>query len=92
MIAYTGFNYLSEDYSFQIRASEGITYWSNGYAWGNCVVTDSKEVKEITIRVYNGELKINKIILKDWGERVISDEPMVIKFGEESSYSVFKYR
>lgn len=92
VIAYTGFNYLSEDYSFQIRASEGITYWSNGYAWGNCVVTDSKEVKEITIRVYNGELKINKIILKDWGERVISDEPMVIKFGEESSYSVFKYR
>lgn len=88
VIAITRFRYSAVDESFQIRSSEGVTFWSNGYAWGECVVTGGRGVKEIKFRVFGGELRLRKIILDGFGERIISDNSVVIKAGEESLFSV----
>ncbi len=91
VIAITRFNYSAVDESFQIRSSEGTTFWSNGYAWGESVVTGGRGVKEIKISVYGGELRLRKIILYGFGERVISTNAVVINSGEESIFSVIPF-
>lgn len=88
VIALTRFRYSAVDESFQIRSSEGVTFWSNGYAWGECVVTGDRGVREAKLKVFGGELRLRKIILDGFGERIISDNPVVIRTGEESVFSV----
>lgn len=90
LAARTGFSYSPVDQSFRIRSSEGVTFWSNGYAWGECVVSGRGRVKELKVKVYGGELGIRKVILKGYGERVVSDRSTVIRTGEESTYSVLR--
>jgi hypothetical protein len=58
-MAFSKFNYNAFQKEFSITAEPGTYFWSNGEAWGNCIVENDK----VTINVEQGEIEIEKLIL-----------------------------
>jgi non-lysosomal glucosylceramidase len=91
IIALTDFSYSGITGRMQITSKPGTYFWSNGYAWGSCAITDKKNIKEVTINVFGKSLVIKKFVLRNFGVRILSDkDPMIIKDGETYSFSVVK--
>ena len=44
----------------------GCYFWSNGYAWGTCTVTDDTA----TIEVLKGSLQLDKLVIGDKEKRL----------------------
>ena len=59
--AISRFNYSGVDKQFSITGKNGNYFWSNGYSWGNAVVTDNK----VTIAVHYGKIDIQTIRIGD---------------------------
>ena len=57
VIAYSDFLYSGIDASMNITSRSGTYFWSNGYAFGNCIVTDT----EVTLEVLKGSLLLKKL-------------------------------
>ena len=58
-MALSKFNYNGYTKTFTITARPGTYFWSNGSAWGNCVVSD----KKVTLNVEYGEVEVDKLQL-----------------------------
>lgn len=63
IIAFSDFNYFAVEKDFTITAKPGKFFWSNGYSWGNAVVSDHK----LVINVHYGKLDIKTLHLKGGG-------------------------
>jgi non-lysosomal glucosylceramidase len=63
LIAYSQFNYSAVEKDFSVTAKPGSYFWSNGYSWGNVVVSDRK----VLISVHHGNLSVGIIHLKGGG-------------------------
>jgi uncharacterized protein (DUF608 family) len=61
IIALSEFSYSGIEHSMTFTSNPGTYFWSNGYAWGTCIV--SKE--SATIKVLKGNLILNKFSLKN---------------------------
>lgn len=59
VLALTGFQYSAIDKSFKFKNRKGKWFWSNGYAWGTCNISDS----EFILQVLYGSLEIKSISL-----------------------------
>lgn len=57
VIAFSGFHYSGVNASMRITSRPGTYFWSNGYAWGSCVVTDT----EILLKVLKGGLTLKTL-------------------------------
>lgn len=57
VIAYSEFRYSGVERFMHITSRPGRYFWSNGYAWGTCMVNDS----EIILDVLKGSLQLEKI-------------------------------
>ncbi len=55
--ALSGFLYSAVDKKIQFTDTPGVYFWSNGYAWGNCTITDS----DASLKVIEGNLEISDI-------------------------------
>ena len=89
VIALTKFHYSGVTKTMQIKSENGSYFWSNGYAWGRCDVTGEGATRDVTVLVFNGKLELKEFILKDFGKRTLSEnEPLVIKEGENSGFTV----
>ncbi len=60
-MAFSKFNYNAHEKNFTITAKPGIYFWSNGSAWGNCIVED----KKVSINIEYGKLEVEKLSLDD---------------------------
>lgn len=57
VIAYSDFRYSGVERFLHITSRPGRYFWSNGYAWGTCTVSDSA----ITLEVLKGSLELEKV-------------------------------
>lgn len=57
ILAYSEFQYSGIEKSIHFTSRPGSYFWSNGYAWGICSVTD----KDITLEVLKGSLNLRTI-------------------------------
>jgi hypothetical protein len=93
VIALTQFSWSGITRTMQIKQDDGTYFWSNGYAWGDCSIKRNGKIKEVSVRVYGGKLELKEFILKGFGKRIFSERiPIIIKEGEESSFSVLPGR
>ena len=57
ILAYSGFHYSGIEQSMKFTSRPGSYFWSNGYSWGICSVTD----KTVTLEVLKGTLNVKTI-------------------------------
>jgi non-lysosomal glucosylceramidase len=62
--AISRFNYSAVDRSFSITSKSGNYFWSNGYSWGNAIVSPNK----VIITVHHGKLDIQTVRMQGYGE------------------------
>jgi hypothetical protein len=77
-IAFSRFNYSAVEKEFTITSKPGNYFWSNGYSWGNVVVSDHT----VLIAVHFGKLDIKTIQLQ--GSRKLTLKK-AITIGENNS-------
>ncbi len=63
VLAISGFHYSGVDKSMTFTSQPGKYFWSNGFAWGNCLVENNKA----TITVLSGKLELNSFSLTRLG-------------------------
>jgi uncharacterized protein (DUF608 family) len=63
--ALSGFHYSGVEKSMTFTARPGVYFWSNGYAWGTCAVSE----KSADLKVLHGSLTLNKFCLSDGREK-----------------------
>lgn len=61
VIALSGFHYSAVDKQMQFTSAPGTYFWSNGYAWGMCRISDG----EATLEVLRGTLGIERLRIGD---------------------------
>lgn len=59
VLAYSGFHYSAVNRQMQITDKPGRYFWSNGSAWGICVVDQDR----VQLQVLKGTLKLKKMIV-----------------------------
>lgn len=59
--AISRFNYSGVTKVFSITSKPGNYFWSNGYSWGNVIVSN----KKVTINVHHGQLSVAEIHLNN---------------------------
>jgi non-lysosomal glucosylceramidase len=83
LVAYSHFNYSAVEKDFSITAKPGTYFWSNGYSWGNVVVSDHK----ILISVHNGKILISRLHLTAGGSLNLKT-PVTIGENNSKEFSV----
>ena len=81
VIALSGFQYSGVEETMAITTRPGTYFWSNGYAWGTCVVSASN----VTVEVLKGSLRIKKLKV---GEKEIRLKTSVLNAGEKQSLKI----
>ena len=76
VLALTGFHYSAVTKTMTVTAKNGKYFWSDGYAWGNIVVTTGEKGKQVLIRVMQGTLRLKKIILTGYGEKTFHSKTL----------------
>ena len=76
LLALSGFHYSGVTGSMSFTGRPGNYFWSNGYAWGTCRVTDDGG---FSLSVLKGSLRLNRIKI---GEREYKYKNKVIAEGE----------
>jgi non-lysosomal glucosylceramidase len=78
LIAFSHFIYSGVEKEFTITAKPGNYFWSDGYSWGNVIVSDHS----ILIAVHSGKLEIKTIHLQGAGKLILKK---TIAIGENNS-------
>lgn len=79
VIAFSGFEYSGVSKRMRITSRPGTYFWSNGYAWGTCKVTDSN----VMVNVLKGTLQLNKLKVGD--DKEIRLKKSVLNSGDSIS-------
>jgi uncharacterized protein (DUF608 family) len=78
-IAFSRFHYSAVDKEFTITAKPGKYFWSDGYSWGNVIVSDHT----VLIAVHFGKLEIKSIRLQGAGKLTLKK---AVTIGENNSH------
>ena len=65
IVATSGFSYNAVNGSFTITSKPGNYFWSNGYSWGNAIVTSESGKTKVKINVSYGKLKLSTVTVQD---------------------------
>jgi uncharacterized protein (DUF608 family) len=63
VLALSGFQYSGIEKSMQFTAKPGNYFWSNGIAWGNCMIEPGDKMANIKLSVLHGTLELNQFKL-----------------------------
>lgn len=77
IIALSNFSYSGVDKSMTLTSVPGTYFWSNGYAWGTCLVKEGS----VTIEVLKGNLALNSFRLS--GHRIKKLSPFNMYEGDQ---------
>ncbi len=77
IIALSDFQYSGVDHCMQFTAKPGNYFWSNGYSWGTCAVSDDT----VTLEVLKGSLNSIKLTLT--GRKKAIGNKISLKEGEK---------
>lgn len=65
ILAQSGFHYSAVDQSMHFNANVGNWFWSNGSAWGNCIIKEQDGKWTAEIQVLNGDITLKTFKLGD---------------------------
>lgn len=68
ILAYTGFEFSAVENSMAFNSREGNYFWSNGYQYGTIEIVNQGKAKLVKIVSKNGDLKLKKFTLNDFGK------------------------
>ncbi|MCY4544863.1 MAG: GH116 family glycosyl hydrolase, partial [Gemmatimonadetes bacterium] len=86
-LALTGFNYSAVTKTMTLTDHPGRYFWSNGYAWGVCVVTRNGEGLQAELSVLHGALALSRLRLGEAGD-VGFDPVLELAAGEEKTVEI----
>ena len=86
-LALTGFRYSAVDEVMAMSARSGTSFWTNGYAWGTCRVTQSGKSSGVRLSVLHGRLQLKEFHLRGVGEKSFAST-QVIDAGEQLDFTV----
>ncbi|MBN1579349.1 MAG: hypothetical protein JXA89_01505 [Anaerolineae bacterium] len=87
VLALSGFHFSAVRQTMTFAAQNGCFFWSNGYAWGVCVLQKREQDFEIAIDVLYGELILSKFVLDPFGRH--SFEPQArLKTGDTIQFTI----
>ncbi len=78
ILAFSDFHYSGVNKSMSFTSNPGTYFWSNGYAWGTCKISESHTI----LQVLHGELALNSFELKGKGVKKIKD--LTLKEGDNT--------
>ena len=67
VLAESGFHFSAVDQSMEFAGKEGTWFWSNGYAWGNCTISQDSINTRVELEVLHGEVSLKQFTLKGVG-------------------------
>ena len=74
VLALTGFHYTAVEKNMSMGANLGNHFWSNGYAWGQCRIRETKKGFSIKLKVIKGNLSLRSFILKGIGTKTFKKQ------------------
>jgi non-lysosomal glucosylceramidase len=77
VLALTGFHYSAVTQTMTFAAQPGQHFWSNGSAWGTCVIQPDGDTRRVELAVLHGTLRLRRLQLTGWGAAEIEDAPQV---------------
>jgi uncharacterized protein (DUF608 family) len=83
VLALTGFRYSGVEKSMTFADKEGTHFWSNGSAWGTCLVKPEGRKLRAELLVLYGELELKSFRLGEKGEHKFKT-PLLLKTGEKA--------
>ena len=63
VLALSGFQYSGIEKSIRFTSEPGNYFWSNGKAWGNCLIEKQDRLYNVKLRVLNGSLELRQFQL-----------------------------
>ncbi|MBN1294877.1 MAG: hypothetical protein JXB48_23780 [Candidatus Latescibacteria bacterium] len=87
LLALTGFRYSGVTKTMECSQTDGIFFWSNGYAWGTCECKSRNNEIDTTLLVLHGELELLKFMISDFGYYSF-DKKEKIKSGEKREFKI----
>ncbi len=85
--ALTGFLYSAVDKTMTFARQEGNHFWSNGDAWGACMIERTGDSAKVTLAVLHGEVTLTEFRLTGFGVRQFGDG-LRIEAGKEAQFQV----
>ncbi|MDP4207046.1 MAG: GH116 family glycosyl hydrolase, partial [Bacteroidota bacterium] len=79
VLAWSGFHYSGINKSMSFTSKNGTYFWSNGYTWGTCTISDGKAL----LTVLSGQLQLNSFKLN--GGKIILLKNFKLKEGESKN-------
>jgi uncharacterized protein (DUF608 family) len=83
VLALTGFRYSGVEKSMAFADKEGTHFWSNGSAWGTCIVKPEGQKLRAELLVLYGDLELRAFRLGAKGEHKFRS-PLLLKTGEKA--------
>ncbi len=84
VIALSGFHYSGVDKSMSFAAEPGDYFWSNGNAWGTCLVEKGKA----TLSVLGGKLELNRFSLNGLGQTKLKNFTLSAKGNNSATIEI----
>ena len=82
VLAMSGFHYSGVDNSIRFTERPGHYFWSNGSAWGECVINEIDGELSVEFSVLHGEIELMYFQL-DNGEENVFDSPVILEENED---------
>ena len=82
VLAMSGFHYSGVDKSIRFTERPGHYFWSNGSAWGECVINELDEELSVEFSVLYGKIELNRFQLAN-GEENVFDSLVKLEENED---------
>jgi uncharacterized protein (DUF608 family) len=87
VVAWTGFEYSGVSKTMRFAAKPGTFFWSNGYAWGTCVVRKVGPAFRVALSVRHGDLVVSEFVLRGVGAHRVRS-PQRIGAGQKAEFRI----
>lgn len=87
LLAESGFHYSGVEKSMEFTTNPGTYFWSNGAAWGKCLIEQTNGNYQIILSVLHGSLKLNSFCLENKYLKA-SEKEVVIEENNKVEFSL----
>ena len=77
ILAWSGFHYSGVDRSIRFTSAPGQYFWSNGSAWGTCIISENRDQLEVKFSVLYGSVSLDQFRLGEDKVQVFSEMKVI---------------
>jgi len=82
VLAISGFHYSGVENSIRFTDRPGNYFWSNGSAWGECIVQELEGERSVSFSVLHGSIRLKRFRLTN-GEEHVFESQLELKENED---------